>query len=483
MSTRLRRIAWLGVLMSAGLFLLAGPSAAQAEETVEAVAAEVEAAAEEAVPVTAESATALTAENQFAINNMWLLLCGALVFIMQLGFGAVESGFLPQKHTVNVLMKNTMDFGLGALVYFLIGFSIMYSGAANGWFGFNGFGIDGFAPETTYAAAEAGYSHYADWFFQVVFAAAAATIASGAMAGRTAFKGYLIATVFITGLIYPISGFWKWGGGWLDAMGFQDYAGSMVVHGCGGFIALAGALVLGPRIGRFGPDGQSRPIPGHSMPMAFIGVFILFFGWFGFNAGSELAAVGGFADAAGGSAVAIGKVCVTTALSAAAGAVAAMFTIWAITGMPDLGMALNGVLAGLVGITANCAAVEPMEAIIIGLIAGVIVCIGTIMLDKMRIDDPVGAFPVHGMCGIWGCMAYGFFGDLPSDEITRGSFIGVQLIGTAAIAVWAFMTSFVLFSVLKATIGLRATEAEELEGLDVTEHGAEAYPDYSLRIR
>lgn len=471
-----RRIAWPGVLALACLSWLAVSSYGQ--DTIELGAT----SAEEAVPVTAVDAMNAAEEVAFGVNNVWLLICGALVMLMQLGFGCLESGFLPQKHTVNVLMKNVMDFSLGAIVFFFIGFSIMYSGADNGWFGFNGLGISGFVPESSFAEAEADYSHYADWFFQVVFAATAATIASGAMAGRTAFRSYLIYTVFITGLIYPVSGFWKWGEGWLDTLGFQDFAGSMVVHGVGGFVALAGAIVLGPRIGRFRSDGSSAPIPGHSMPLAFVGTLLLFFGWFGFNAGSELAAVGGYHDAAGGSAVAIGQVCVTTLLSAAGGCCAAMFLTWAITGRPDLGMAMNGILGGLVGVTANANQVTPESAILIGMIAGAIVVGGTVLLDKVRIDDPVGAFPVHGLCGLWGCIACGIFGTAIPEGLTRGGYIGVQLLGTAVIAVWAFTVAMILFTAVKATVGLRATRTEELEGLDITEHGAEAYPDYSLRI-
>ena len=440
---RQRRIAWLGALWMGAMAWMFGAFWGQDAWAEDPVAAAVVEAAEEAAS-TLGSVEAMAQENSFAINNVWLLVTGALVFLMQLGFGCLESGFLPQKHTVNIMMKNLMDFSLGAIAFFLVGFSIMYNGGESGWFGFNGFGLSGFAPETTFAAAEAGYSHYADWFFQVVFAATAATIASGAMAGRTAFKGYLVFTVFVTALIYPISGFWKWGGGWLDARGFQDYAGSMVVHGCGGFIALAGAIVLGPRIGRF-PKGQSRPIQGHSLSLAFIGCMLLFFGWYGFNAGSELAAVGGYLeDSASGSAVKIGQVCVTTLLAGAGGATGAMLLIWPITGRPDLGTALNGVLGGLVGITANCNQVSPGSAIIIGIVAGVIVTLGTIMLDRLRIDDPVGAISVHGVVGLWGIFAV-----LLSDP--DATFMG-QLIGALVIFVWVFVTSLiagvVVFSVL-----------------------------------
>ncbi len=489
----LKKIAWLGIL---GLALMSwfgtasyGQDAPEGETTPAAAEPEMEEAAE---PVTPEAALAAAEEVGWALDNVWLILCGALVMMMQLGFGCLEAGFLPQKHTVNVLMKNVMDFSLGAIVFFFIGFSIMYNGTEGGWIGFNGFGIGGFAPAEgeTFAEAGAGYSHYSDWFFQVVFAAAAATIASGAMAGRTAFRSYLIYTIFITGLIYPISGYWKWGGGWLAQAGFADFAGSMVVHGCGGFVALAGAILLGPRIGRFKSDGSSTPIPGHSMSLAFVGTLVLFFGWFGFNAGSELTTLGGYhgTDDAD-SAIAIGQVVVTTLLSAAGGCSAAMFLTWAITSKPDLGMAMNGILGGLVGVTANTDQVSPESAILIGIVAGVIVVLGTILLDKIKIDDPVGAFPVHGLCGLWGCIACGIFGmDLPTanaetgELMSRGQYIGVQVMGSVVIALWAFLSAMVIFGIIKVTIGLRATKTEELEGLDITEHGAEAYPDYSLRI-
>jgi Amt family ammonium transporter len=480
-----RRIAWLSTFFLAGSLFLSPAAWAQEESAggTEAEASEevvVETEAEAEAPLTLEDVKMMVDENIFAINSVWVLLCGVLVLLMQCGFGLLEGGFLQQKHVVNVLIKNAMDYGLGAIVFFLFGFSIMYSGAANGWLGMNGIGIGGFAPEESYAAAGASYSEYTDFYFQLVFAAATATIMSGAMAGRTAFKGYLVATIFVTGFIYPVSGFWKWGGGWLDAMGFQDYAGSMVVHGCGGFIALAAAITLGPRLGRF-VGGQSRPIPGHSLPMAFMGAMILFFTWFGFNAGSELAAVGGFYENSG-SAVAISIVCVNTAMSPAAGAVAAVFLTWMMNGRPDLGMALNGILGGLVGITANCNVVAPGEAIVIGLVSGVIVTLATQLLDKVGIDDPVGAFPVHGACGLWGCIACGIFGDLAGLDMSRGSYIVTQIIGSLAIAAWAFIAAMILLNIIKFTIGIRATEKEELEGLDLTEHGSEAYPDYSLRI-
>ena len=305
-----------------------------------------------------------------------------------------------------------------------------------------------------------------DWLFQVAFAAAAATIVSGAVSGRMKFGGYMMYSIFLTGIIYPISGYWKWGGGWLDQMGFYDFAGSIVVHAVGGFAGLAGAIVLGARIGRFNKDGSANTLPGHSLPLATLGVFILLIGWFGFNPGSQLAFTGQMNTDA------TVLIAVNTLLAAGAGAVIATTLSYVFTPAkkPDLGWALNGLLGGLVGVTANCDSVTNIEAIIIGAVGGGLVVAAMLALEKFQIDDPVGAFPVHGVCGIWGGIATGIFG---------GYNLGVQVLGSVSIALWAFVTMYGLFFTLKKINLLRVTEEEELEGLDVTEHGMQSYPDFA----
>jgi Amt family ammonium transporter len=308
----------------------------------------------------------------------------------------------------------------------------------------------------------------ADWLFQVAFAATAATIVSGAVAGRMQFKAYLIYSAVITGLIYPISGYWKWGGGWLDALGFHDFAGSLVVHSVGGFASLAGIIALGPRIGRFNKDGSSNPMPGHSLSLAALGVFILWIGWYGFNPGSQLA----FAGSANTNAMML--IAVNTTLAAAAGAFLAMLVSWFLYKKPDLMMTLNGALAGLVGITANCDTVTNGSALIIGAVAGVLVILGAILLEKLKLDDVVGAWPVHGLCGIWGGIATGIFG------IDKA--LGPQIIGSLVIPLWAFVTMLGLFYALKAIGILRVSLEEEIEGLDLTEHGAVNYPEFSSSV-
>jgi len=307
----------------------------------------------------------------------------------------------------------------------------------------------------------------ADWLFQVAFAATAATIVSGAVAGRMQFRSYLIYSAVITGIIYPISGFWQWGGGWLTALGFHDFAGSLVVHGVGGFAALAGAIVLGPRIGKFNKDGTSNAMPGHSLSLAALGVFILWIGWYGFNPGSQLA----FAGSANTNAMML--IAANTTLAAAAGPLFAMLLSWSMSKKPDLGMTLNGALAGLVGITANCDTVSNLSAIAIGAIAGILVVGGIIWLEKMKIDDSVGAWPVHGLCGIWGGIATGIFGGHP---------IVAQIIGSLAIPAWSFFTMLGLFYALKAAGILRVSMEEEIEGLDLTEHGAVNYPEFGSSV-
>jgi Amt family ammonium transporter len=384
-----------------------------------------------------------------AVNSVWLVLAAVLVMFMQAGFALVEAGFTRAKNAGNIIMKNVMDFSVGSITYWAFGFALAYGGSSIG--GFLSYGDLFFFDDQ----ARAG-----EWFFQVVFAATAATIISGAVAGRVKFSSYLIYTPFITGLIYPIVTHWVWGGGWLSDIGFFDFAGSGVVHMLGGVAALAGVLIVGPRIGKYDEDGKAKSIPGHSVTLGALGVFILWFGWYGFNAGSTLAAVG--QD--------IASPAVTTTLAAAAGAIGAMFTAWIITGKPDVGFTLNGVLAGLVGITAGTASLSFGASILTGLIAGVIMVFSVMALEKVGIDDPVGAISVHGTAGLWGLIAVGL---LSSDAS-----ISIQLVGALAIAAWAFGTSFVIFKVIDLTVGMRVTPSEEREGLDRSEHGGEAYPEF-----
>ncbi len=418
--------------------------------------AQEEAAAEEAAVV----AEAVDLGVGYALDNAFLFLAAVLVFFMQAGFSMVEAGFNSSKNAVNIMFKNTMDICVGVLLFFVVGFGLMYPGSYTGadpspYFGFGGFGLDEYE-----AAADRTFSPEVDWLFQAVFAATAATIVSGAVAGRMKVSGYLIYSAILTGLVYPISGYWKWGGGWLDAMGFQDFAGSAVVHGVGGFAALAGAIVLGPRLGRY-VDGKSIPMPGHNIPLAGLGVFILWFGWYGFNPGSQLAFQGtGDIDMTMHCAV-------TTTLAAGAGGLVATLLSWLMFGKPDLSMGLNGILGGLVGITACCDCMSDWQAIVVGAVAGVLVIAGILMLDKFKIDDPVGAWPVHGLCGIWGCLAIGL--------MTDASTLSVQACGAASICAWSFVTMFILFSILKAVGLLRVSPEDEQQGLDISEHGMAAY--------
>jgi ammonium transporter, Amt family len=419
-----------------------------------------------ALPVHAEEAAleAVSEANEtgYAIDNLFLLLGAILVIFMQPGFAMVESGFNSAKNAVNILFKNVMDLCIGVLLFFLFGYGIMYGDAILGGFmAWGGMGIGG----TTADVAAGSLTPQTDFLFQVAFAATAATIVSGAVAGRLKFSAYLIYSAVLTGLIYPISGFWKWGGGWLDAMGFYDFAGSLVVHAVGGFAGLAGAIVLGPRIGKFGKDGKAKGMPGHNLPLAALGVFILWVGWYGFNPGSQLAIYGSENTNA------VMLIAVNTTLAAAAGGILAMMTTWILHKKPDLTMALNGILAGLVGITANCDSVTNVESIVIGAVAGVLVTIGVKLLDKLKIDDPVGAFPVHGLCGVWGGLATWIFGGHP---------MIAQIVGSVVIPIWAFVTMFILFSVLKKFNALRVSEEEEIRGLDIGEHGEEAYSGFQL---
>ena len=471
----MKRLLALGALLSGILFLspVVGVSTVYAQDDEPTAEASPGAGEETADTETEDAEEAGEAEPEmtyddipqetqvwYAITNIMLFICAILVLFMQAGFAMVESGFNASKNTVNILFKNAMDLCIGALLYWLVGFNLMYPGDGNGWFQWAGF----FPAESLAAGDVTGGTMFpqADFLFQVAFAATAATIVSGAVAGRMKFTGYLVYSAILTAIIYPISGYWKWGAGWLDAAGFHDFAGSLVVHACGGFAGLAGAIVLGPRIGKFNETtGKPQAMPGHNLAIAALGVFVLWVGWFGFNPGSQL----DFSSAANINATLV--IAVNTLLAAAAGGFLAMVVSWGMFGKPDLSMALNGILAGLVGITANCDCVTNMESVIIGAVAGVLVVLGIIFLDMVKIDDPVGAWPVHGLCGIWGGIATGIFGE--------GKDMMAQIIGSVAIPVWAFVTMFALFMILKVVGLLRVSPEEEMQGLDLCEHGMHAY--------
>ena len=400
----------------------------------------------------------------FSINTLWVLIASALVFFMQAGFALVEAGLTRSKNTANILMKNLMDFVIGTIAFWAIGFGIMF-GAKNGFWG----GLDLFT-QNTYRS---DMPDMAFLIFQTVFAATAATIVSGAMAERTKFKSYLIYSAIITIVIYPISGHWAWGGGWLSTLAtpFHDFAGSTVVHSVGGWAALVGAIILGPRIGKYGKDGKAKAIPGHNIPMATLGVFILWIGWFGFNPGSQLAAAGTV------SANAISLIFVTTNIAAAGGALSALLFMWIKYKKPPLSMTLNGALAGLVAVTAGCDAFSPAGALIVGLLAGLLVVLSVEFFDKVaKIDDPVGAISVHGVCGAFGTLAVGLFSTSQGVFYGHGfALLGSQAIGVLAVAAWAIGIAFILFTAIKYTVGLRVSVREEEEGLDVYEHGESAY--------
>jgi Amt family ammonium transporter len=421
-------------------------------------------------PEEIKTAAQVAEEMQTNLNIVWTCVAAFLVFFMQAGFSMVEAGFTRAKNTINIMMKNLMDFSIGTLAFFFIGFGLMF-GATNGLFGTTNFMMAG----TDVAGKDWNWTFL---IFQTVFAGTAATIVSGAMAERTKFVGYLAYSLFICAIIYPVYGSWAWGSlldgaGWLENMGFNDFAGSTVVHSIGGWLALAGAIVVGPRIGKYTPDGKAKAIPGHNIALAGLGMFILWFGWFGFNPGSTT-----FGDGD------IGRIAVTTNLAAAAAAISAMLTAWITEKKPDGSMAMNGALAGLVAITAGCASVSPMGAIWIGASAGVIVVLSVLFIDKtLKIDDPVGAVSVHGVCGAWGTLAVGLF------AVDGGLFygggmsqLGIQAIGVLSAFVWAFGTGFVLFTLIKKTVGLRVSEEEELRGLDIGEHGMEAYSGFQIFI-
>jgi Amt family ammonium transporter len=405
------------------------------------------------------------ATSSFIINNTWILICAFLVFLMHLGFATLETGLTQAKNCTNILFKNVFIISMGILAYALWGFNAMYPGTMgedwNGYFAIGSwFGIDtgDAAAFTSNFTAEynVGYTWWTDFIFQAMFAATAATIVSGSVAERVKLPSFMIFATLLVAFAYPVSGGWKWGTGWLDAMGFYDFAGSSIVHAFGGFAALACVLVLGPRKGKYA-NGQIKPILGHSMPLATIGVFLLFLGWFGFNGGSVLSA----------DPYNVSFVFCTTALAAVTGALVSMLVSWAWLKKPDLSMALNGILAGLVGITAGADSVGMFDAIIIGAVAGALVVFSIVFFDRIKIDDPVGAISVHGICGIWGTLAVGIF----NAELS----IGTQLVGTLAISAWAFVFSFIVFSIIKVAMGVRVSEEDETTGLDVAEHGQPAY--------
>ena len=397
----------------------------------------------------------------FTINNTWMLVATFLVFIMHLGFATLESGLTQAKNTVNILFKNMSIIAIGILTYAVCGFNLMYPGEFNGFFGFAGLGISTGAEGLT-PAYNPGYTYWTDFIFQAMFAATAATIVSGAVAERIKLSSFLVFSTIYVALVYPIVGSWTWGGGWLADKNFHDFAGSTLVHSVGGWAALVGAYTLGPRLGKYSRNGKIKPILGHNMPLATIGVFLLWFGWYGFNGGSVLSADPG----------AVSFVFVTTTLAAAAGVIGAMGTSWIISKKPDLSMILNGSLAGLVGITAGADCISPMYSVVVGLIAGVIVVLAVIQLDKMKIDDPVGAISVHLACGIWGTLAVGIFS--PDYQL------GIQAIGVGAYALFCFVSANIIFQVVKLALGLRVSEEEEILGLDIGEHDMESYAGFQI---
>lgn len=406
--------------------------------------------------------------NAVAIDTVWTLIATFLVFFMQAGFAMVETGFTRAKNASNIVLKNLMDFAVGSPMYFLIGFAIMFGADISGLIG-----TTGFAVSDSFEHLGLSIPLFAFVMFQTVFAATAATIVSGAMAERTRFLSYIIYSIVISGLIYPVVGHWIWGGGWLAKLGMIDFAGSTVVHSVGGWAALVGAYLLGPRRDKYTPDGKANTINGHSITLAALGVFILWFGWFGFNPGSTLS----------GTSPDIAIIATTTNLAAALGAITAMLYTWLKNSKPDVGMTLNGALAGLVAITAGCAAVSPVSAMIIGAGAGVLVVLSVEFIEKvLRVDDPVGAIAVHGVCGAFGTAAVGIFAKEGGLLYGGGSeLLLVQLSGIAAVFAWTIATTFILFSAIKATVGLRVSEAEENIGLDIGEHGTEAYADFSVK--
>ena len=404
----------------------------------------------------------------FTANNLWIMMAAILVFMMHLGFAALESGFVRRKNTINILFKNVMIISIGLLTYYMIGFNLMYPGGEPGrLFGFAGFGLnipEGIAGVIEYA--DGGYTYWTDFIFQAMFAATCCTIVSGAVAERIKLGPFLIFCLLFVSFSYPITGMWKWGAGWLDKLGFYDFAGSTLVHAVGGFGALAAIILLGARKGKYVAKAI-HPIPGHNLPLAAVGVFLLWFGWFGFNGGSVLS----------GDPLTVSLVLVTTALAAAAGIMGSFFTSYLLFKSHDLSMVLNGCLGGLVGITAGADLMSPFEAIIIGFVAGVIIPFSVVMFDRLKLDDPVGATSVHLVCGIWGTLAVGIFGDLAG--LTQ---LGFQFIGIASIGAFTFTFAFGVMYILKISVGIRVSDLEELEGLDIVEHEMSAYPEVIIGV-
>jgi len=423
-------------------------------------------------------AQTLAADPGLALDFVWILMTAFLVFLMQGGFAMVEAGLCRAKNAVNLMMKNLMDFSIGSLAFFAVGFAIMFGTDVGGLFGSTGWFLTGDNYDV---------NTYLLFIFQMVFAATAATIVSGAVAERIKIRAYLVYALVVCALIYPVYGHWVWGGGWLAnldfGLGHLDFAGSGVVHAMGGFIGLAGAIVLGPRIGKYGKDGKPRAIPGHNVVLAALGTFLLWFGWFGFNAGSTLSA----------HELRISVIAVNTALSASAGSLTAMLAVYLKTRKWDVPMGLNGALAGLVAVTAPCAWIEGWAAIVIGAIAGVLVVSGVYLFEKLKVDDPVGAVSVHGLNGLWGLLAVGLFADgtygnyTTEGPLATGLFYGggweqlaAQLAGALTCVAWAFALGFILFKTMDRIFGIRVSPQEEIEGLDIMEHGAKAYPGVSI---
>ncbi|MDP6666233.1 MAG: ammonium transporter [Dehalococcoidia bacterium] len=415
--------------------------------------------------------------NPIYLDIVWVLLATALVFLMQAGFAMLEAGATRAKNAANIIMKNVMDISIGSLVFWLIGFGLMFGTNKTGWFGTDNFMLSKIDPST-----DEGMFDFAFFIFQTVFAATAATIISGAVAERTKFIAYLMYTVAVTAFIYPVFGSWVWGGGWLSELGtngFIDFAGSTVVHSVGGWAALAGAIVVGPRLGKFAADKSPVAIPGHSITLAALGVFVLWFGWFGFNAGSTVS----------GNDASIAVIMVTTNLSAAAGAVGAMALSFFLWKRFDASMTLNGVIGGLVAITAGAANMSPGMAILAGLVGGMVVVGAVLLLERvMKVDDPVGAIAAHGFAGAWGTLAVGLFAQSAYGGVDGllfgGGFgqLGVQLAGVAAAFLFVFPTSFIVFKLIDMTIGMRASDADQIRGLDISEHEAAGYPDFAPAI-
>ncbi len=410
--------------------------------------------------------------NPISLDIVWVLAATVLVFFMQAGFAMLEAGATRAKNAANIVMKNLMDMSVGSLVFWAIGFGLMFGANESGWIGTDNFFLSGISPDSP-----EGFFDFSFFIFQTVFAATAATIISGAVSERTKFGAYLLYTIAVTGFIYPIFGSWVWGGGWLNDVGdgFIDFAGSTVVHSVGAWAALAGAIVVGPRLGKF-VGGKPRAIPGHSVTLAALGVFILWFGWFGFNAGSTVS----------GNDHSIAIIAVTTNLAAAAGAVGAMLVGYILWKNYDASLSLNGVIGGLVAITAGTANVSPGSAVVIGFIGGVVVVGGVLLLERvLKVDDPVGAIAAHGFAGAWGTLAVGLFAESAYGGVDGLFFgggagqLGTQFVGVIAAFAFVFPTSFIVFKLIDLTIGMRASDEDQIRGLDITEHAAAGYPDFA----